>query len=71
LVEARDPNLALGLSVINIPPVKYICHPTEKSFGYRLPNFEAEPRSMMQVHREESGNELEQTWRQRLRHALI
>jgi len=51
--------------------MKCICHSTEKFLGYRWPNFETEPRSVMQVHQEESGNEMKQTWRQRLRHGLI
>lgn len=66
----RSRSRVLNMNVINIGE-KYICHSTEKFFGYRWPNFESEPHNMMQVHREESGNEIEQTWRQRLRHGLI
>lgn len=53
---------------MNVNYKKYICHSTEKFFGYCL---KLNLGNAMRIHREESGNELKQTWRQRLRHDLI
>lgn len=62
----------MSVNVISIPENKIHLSFYRRNFSeYRWPNFETEPRSMIQVHREESGNELEQTRRQRLRHDLI